>query len=156
MELVIYCKVHFNNMYIGGNWKKKKKKMNIFWSAFDLSEKVELGTGPLDKHNKYDCLMGHSHSESNCNLHNTWLHISPSLKGTSLQKKYLPITPPDDLLFSSIYSAKPSLVSCFFYHFKLELAQLLRFNYPSTIIQKILSEKFVAIVWFSSYLLFKF
>ena len=48
-----------------------KKKMNIFWSAFDLSEKVELCTGPLDKHNKYDCLMGHSHSESNCNLHNT-------------------------------------------------------------------------------------
>ena len=31
-----------------------------------------------------------------------------------------------------IYSAKPSLVSCFFYHFKLELAQLLRFNYLST------------------------
>ena len=106
--------------------------MNIFWSALDLSEKVELCTGPLDKHNKYDCLMGHSHSESNCNLHNTWLHISPSLKGTSLQKKYLPITPPDDLLFSSIYSAKPSLVSCVFYHFKLELAQLLRFNYLST------------------------
>ena len=36
----------------------------------------------------------------------------------------------------------------FFYHFKLELAQLLRFNYPSTIIQKTLSEKFVAILWF--------
>ena len=100
--------------------RQLKKKMNIFWSAFDLSEKVKLGTGPLDKHNKYDCLMGHSHSESNCNLHNTWLHISPSLKGTSLQKKYLPITPPDDLLFSSIhiyyilYSGKPSLVSFFF------------------------------------------
>ena len=64
--------------------------------------------------------MGHSHSESNCNLHNTWLHISPSLKGTSLQRKYLPITPPDDLLLSSIYiySAKPRLVSCSFLPFQ--------------------------------------
>ena len=98
LELVSYCKVHFRNIYV-----HRRQLKNIFWSAFDLSEKVELCTGPLDKHNKYDCLMGHSHSESNCNLHNTWLHISPSLKGTSLQKKYLLITPPDDLLFSSIH-----------------------------------------------------
>ena len=110
LGLVIYCKGHFKNMYIEDNLKKDEKFLDCTW----LEWKGRISTGPLDKHNKYDCLMGHSHSESNCNLHNTWLHISPSLKGTSLQKKYLPITPPDDLLFSSIHSDKPSLVSCFF------------------------------------------
>ena len=124
--------------------------MKSFWTALDLSEKVELCTGPLDKRNKYDCLMGHSHSESNCNLHNTWLHISPSLKGTSLQKKYLPITPPDDWLFSSIYSAKPSLVSCSFLPFQAWNGTAFEIQLPNhkLFIRKTLSEKFVAILWF--------